>query len=87
MHPVLTLLVASSIQLSDDAPRPVDFTQIFLTVTQAFETAHSTQAPEAMVLTVRDIPFYYRLLSPVPVPVGVPSITYDWRSPVFFDLP
>ena len=40
-----------------------------------------------MVLTVRDIPFYYRLLSPVPVPVGVPSITYDWRSPVFFDLP
>ncbi len=85
--PILTLLVASSLQLSADAPRPVDLGQIALSITQALETVRPRTDPAAAALTLRDIPFHYDLLAPVPVPAFVPRVTYDWRSPVIFDLP
>ncbi len=87
MQPILTLLVASSLQVQADAPRPADFTQILIEITQAIETVRPRPVPAPAALTVCDVPFYYRLLAPVPVPAVAPRVTYDWRSPVIFDLP
>jgi hypothetical protein len=87
MHSVLTLLVAGSIQIADDLPRPVDYPQIVLSVTQALGMMHPAPAPGEPALTVRDIPFYYRRVSDVSVPEIPAPVTYDWRSPVFFDVP
>jgi len=87
MHPVLTLLVASSIQIVDDVSRPVDYTQIVITVTQALGTVPPAPEPEEEALTVRDIPFYYRRISVVSIPAITSPVLYDWRSPVIFDVP
>jgi hypothetical protein len=37
--------------------------------------------------TVVDVPYYYSDFTPVAVRDTAPVITYDWRSPVFFDVP
>ena len=37
--------------------------------------------------TVADVPFYYSDFTPLAAPEVAPIITYDWRSPVIFDLP
>lgn len=87
MHPVLTLLVAGSLQIADDLPRPLEGLRISLPVTQTLGGGFSTAAPEEEALTVRDIPFYYRRVSIVAVPPVFPQVSYDWRSPVFFDVP
>ena len=87
IHPVLTILIASSVHLSAESPRASDFAQIVLEVTQAVETAAPLRAfgePEA---TVCDVPFYYSDFTPLRAPQAVLRITYDWRSPVIFDLP
>ena len=37
--------------------------------------------------TVADVPYYYSDFTPIAAPEVAPIITYDWRSPVIFDLP
>ena len=39
------------------------------------------------VPTIVDIPYYYSDFTPVAAPVVATIVTYDWRSPVFFDVP
>jgi hypothetical protein len=86
-QPVLTLLVASSIQIAAESPRAADLAQIVYDITQAVEGARPQTLPVAETLTVRDLPFYYDDLLPLPVPAVEPVVTYDWRSPTIFDLP
>ena len=37
--------------------------------------------------TVVDVPYYYSDFTPIAAPAVEPIVTYDWRSPVFFDVP
>ena len=87
LQPVLAILVAGSFQLAADSPRAVELSQIVheLTLAVAPSPAPSFQGvPEP---TVCDVPFYYSDFSPFAVPQTATIITYDWRSPVVFDLP
>ena len=86
-HPVLTLLVAGSIHLGADIKAPADLAQIVLEITEALPGSSSTVLQTDATPTVVDIPFYYSDFTPVPAPVADLIITYDWRSPVIFDLP
>ncbi len=37
--------------------------------------------------TLIDVPYYYSDFTPIAAPAVEPIVTYDWRSPVFFDVP
>ena len=87
LHPVLTLLVASSIQFHAESPRQADLAQIVFEITQAVETAPSVVDEGVAEPTVCDIPFYYSDFTPLAAPAVALLVTYDWRSPVIFDLP
>lgn len=87
LHPVLTLLVASSIQLVSDTPVRTDLVQIALEITQAVEVPGRLVPAAEQVPSVCDIPYYYDDLRPLAAPESPVLITYDWRSPVIFDLP
>jgi len=88
VNPVLTLLVAGSVQLWAETPRQADLARIVVEITQGVELAR-VPAPVAAEreLTVCDIPYYYDAFLPAAAPETAPLITYDWRSPVFFDVP
>jgi hypothetical protein len=86
VNPLLTLLMAGSMPCPADLGLP-DLPQVVVEIARAVEVAGSSAPPAQEALTVRDIPFYYDALAPVPVPgVELPP-SYDWRSPVVFDLP
>lgn len=87
LHPVLTLLVASSIHFAAESPRPADFAQIVLEITQSVEAACPESLAGRPEPTVCDIPFYYSDFIPLAAPESALIVTYDWRSPVVFDLP
>jgi len=86
-HPVLTLLVAGSIHAGADFCAPSDLAQIVLEITEALPGARSTVLETDAAPSVVDVPFYYSDFTPVAAPVVATVITYDWRSPVIFDLP
>ncbi len=87
VSPVLTLLVASSIQMASEGPRRADLAGIVLELTQAIVVSGRPEPETRTEPTVCDIPFYYDDLLPVAPPAAATPITYDWRSPVIFDLP
>ncbi len=87
IHPVLTLLVASSIQLAAEPSRQADLARLVVEIGQAVQAALPDAAAVAEPLTVLDVPFYYDDLAPLPAPAAPILVTYDWRSPVVFDLP
>lgn len=85
MPPVISLLVAGSVQFATEVRAPED---LVLTVVEAVHAVRggsfdaAAPAPEAPAAASRDLP------ESVPVPAArAPRITYDWRSPVFFDVP
>jgi hypothetical protein len=86
-HPVLTLLVAGSIHGGADLAAPADLAQIVLEITEALPGQAQTVLETQAEPTVADLPYYYSDFTPVAVPEARPIITYDWRSPVIFDLP
>jgi hypothetical protein len=86
-HPVLTLLVAGSIHVGADLKAPADIAQIVLELTEALPGGATPLVQEEAVLSVVDLPYYYSDFTPVYIPETAPLITYDWRSPVFFDVP
>ena len=86
-HPVLTLLVAGSIHAGADFSVPTDLAQIVLEITEALPGAPLTVLDTDAVPTIVDIPYYYSDFTPVAAPVVATIVTYDWRSPVIFDLP
>ena len=86
-HPVLTLLVAGSIHAGADFKAPVDVAQIVLELTEALPGSVTPLLIAEAGPTVVDVPYYYSDFTPVAVRETAPIITYDWRSPVFFDVP
>jgi hypothetical protein len=87
LHPVLTLLVASSVHMAAESPRQADFAQIVFEITLTVEQTRPEIPLGEPEPTVCDIPFYYSDFTPVAAPQVAPLVTYDWRSPVIFDLP
>jgi hypothetical protein len=86
-HPVLTLLVAGSIHAGADFRAPAGVAQIVLDITEALPGSVTPLLTAEAGPTVVDVPYYYSDFTPVAVPETAPIITYDWRSPVFFDVP
>jgi hypothetical protein len=86
-HPVLTLLVAGSMHAGFDAPARADLAQIVIEITQALPVTLPAMPEAEIALTVCDVPFYYSDLTPLEAPAAPLIVTYDWRSPVIFDLP
>lgn len=86
-HPVLTLLVAGSIHAGADFKAPADVAQIVLELTEALPGSVTPLLVAEGKPTVVDVPYYYSDFTPVPVRETAPIITYDWRSPVFRDVP
>lgn len=86
-HPVLTLLVAGSIHVGTEIRVPSDLAQIVLEITEALPDGTPQLIETAAVPTVVDVPYYYSDLTPLAAPVAPTIVTYDWRSPVIFDLP
>ena len=86
-HPVLTLLVAGSIHVGADLKAPQDFAQIVLEITEALPVGTSTILEREAEPTLIDVPYYYSDFTPVAAPAVETIISYDWRSPVFFDVP
>lgn len=86
-HPVLTLLVAGSIHVGADFKAPTDVAQIVYELTEALPGSGAPLIVAQAEVTVIDVPYYYSDFTPVPVRETAPIITYDWRSPVFRDVP
>lgn len=86
-HPVLTLLVAGSIHVGADLKAPSDIAQIVLDLTEALPGSTTPLLTSEASPTVIDVPYYFSDFTPVYIPQTAPLITYDWRSPVFFDVP
>ena len=88
LNPFLTLIVAGAMHgPAEDAFRSADLSAI---VIHLAETAQL--APEEFVVadetpTVRDVPYYYDDFSAYVLPEAPLIVTYDWRLPIFFDLP
>jgi hypothetical protein len=87
VNPVLTLLVAGSVQLWAETPRQAELARIVVEITQAVELPRVPAPLAERELTVCDVPYYYDAFLPAAAPEAAPLITYDWRSPVFFDVP
>jgi hypothetical protein len=87
LHPVLTLLVAGSFHLSAESPWQADLADIVYEITLAVEHAQPDPVMGEPELTICDIPYYYSDFTPVTARHPEPFISYDWRSPVIFDLP
>jgi hypothetical protein len=87
LHPVLTILVASSIHFTAESPRHADLAEIVYDLTQAVECARPVVEEGEAEPTICDVPFYYSDFTPLAAPEAAPIVTYDWRSPVIFDLP
>lgn len=86
-HPVLTLLVAGTMQAGADFRAPADVALIVLEITEALPGSVTPLLVAEAGPTVADVPYYYSDFTPVAVRESAPIITYDWRSPVFFDVP
>jgi hypothetical protein len=86
-HPVLTLLVAGSIHAGAEFRAPQDLAQIVLEITEALPGSPATILELEASPTVIDVPYYYSDFTPIAAPAVEPIVTYDWRSPVFFDVP
>ncbi len=85
--PVLTLLMAGSIQIACESPRQADLARIVLEITEAIDVAAPLRIEAEPGPTVRDIAYYFDDLRPAALPAVPILVTYDWRSPVVFDLP
>lgn len=86
-HPVLSLLVAGTIHVGADLKAPADLAQIVLEITEALPGGTIPLLETEAESTVIDVPYYYSDFTPIAAPAVEPIVTYDWRSPVIFDLP
>ena len=85
--PLLSLLVASSLQWAPPPSARAEFERVAIEIAQAVEIGLSAPFELDVPATVADVPFYYDRLMPAAEPAAPLLVTYDWRSPVFFDLP
>ncbi len=88
IDPVLTLLVASALPWTPEFPRSPDLGATLVEVVRVLQSAGGrTHGAVEAEPTVCDVPYYYSNFTPVIVRPSPLRITYDWRSPVFFDVP
>ena len=87
LQPVLAILVEGSFPLAADSPRAAEFSQIVHEITLAVNPPQAPSIEGVPEPTVCDVPFYYSDFTPIAAPEVAPIVTYDWRSPVVFDLP
>ena len=88
IDPVLTLLVASALPWTPEFPRSPELGATLVEVVRVLRSSGSQSGASVEAEpTVCDVPFYYSDFTPVPVRPWALLITYDWRSPVFFDVP
>lgn len=85
LPPMISLLVAGSVQFATEVRAPEDLAFIAIEGARSFSTAPAPEleSPEghpAPRLCAASLP------GPRPLPAA-PRVTYDWRSPVFFDFP
>jgi hypothetical protein len=85
--PLLSLLVAGSLQWAPPTAARADFERMAIEIAQAVEIRLSAPFELDLPATVADVPFYYDRLMPAAEPAAPLLVTYDWRSPVVFDLP
>jgi hypothetical protein len=85
--PFLTLLVAGSLQWAPETPGRADFERVALEIAQAVEIGLPVSLEAEPAPSVADVPFYYDRLMSAVEPASPLLVTYDWRSPVVFDLP
>ena len=88
VDPFLTLLVASALPWTPDFPRSPELGATLVQVVRVLRASggRANAAGEAEP-TVCDVPYYYSDFTPVTVRPWALRITYDWRLPVFFDVP
>ena len=88
IDPVLTLLVASALPWTPEFPKSPELDVTLVQVVRVLRASggRSNATVEAEP-TVCDVPYYYSDFTPVIVRPWALLITYDWRSPVFFDVP
>ena len=60
---------------------------IVLEITEAIPGAAVQLLEVEGAPTVVDVPYYYSDFTPLAAPEVATIVTYDWRSPVIFDLP
>lgn len=85
--PFLTLLVAGSVYWAPEASGRADFERVALEIAQAVEVGLSSPLEIEAPPTVADVRYYYDRLMAAAEPASPLLVTYDWRSPVVFDLP
>ena len=85
--PFLTLLVAGSLQWAPESPSRADFERVAIEIAQAVQIGLPAPVELDLPATVADVPFYFDRLMPAAEPAAPLIVTYDWRSPVVFDLP
>jgi hypothetical protein len=85
--PLLSLLVAGSLQWAPPSAARADFERMAIEIAQAVEINLPAPFELHVPATVADVPFYYDRLMPAAEPAAPLLVTYDWRSPVVFDLP
>lgn len=85
--PFLTLLVAGSLQWAPETPARADFERVAFEIAQAVEFGLSSAVEIELPATVVDVRYYYDRLMAASEPAAPLLVTYDWRSPVVFDLP
>ena len=78
--------LAAAFQGPSDAP---DFARVVALeiVVQAVQAADFAPVAVDDAPTVRDVAFHFDLFRPAAAPFVPLIVTYDWRSPVVFDLP
>jgi hypothetical protein len=86
LNPLVGLIVAAAFQGPAESP---DYARLVaLELVQAVQEADlAPAAAAALAPSVRDVAFYFDVFRPLPAPPAPLLVTYDWRSPVFFDLP
>lgn len=85
--PLLTVLVASSAPWAVDAPARADLARIVLEITRTVDLP-TPPSPEAEPPRASAAAAGADASAPAVAPPVVPlRVTYDWRSPVIFDLP
>jgi hypothetical protein len=87
LHPVLTLLVASSLQAAADSPRQLELAQLAVEIARAVELPQVPAGTPAEAPTFREVAYSFDPLAPAPSPSVPTIVSYDWRTPVVFDLP
>lgn len=85
--PLLTVLVAGSAPWAVDAPSRADLARIVVEISRTVDLP-SPPSPEAEAPRAVDAQPPAAAPAPAVAAPAVPLlVTYDWRSPVVFDLP